>query len=556
MSGSTTNGPEPGLPAGHAPNEAIMEWLLDALRVLREVRDWSDSRRRSDQGAAKTRKAISEATASFEGMAAEQGVDVPKAARVERWAPGAVLVAPIGPEQPARAEPEEVEGDALTTTDERIRSDDIDPQAVSAIKRLRRYGYRGYLVGGCVRDLLLGIAPKDFDIATDARPEEVKAVFRNSRIIGRRFRLVHLYYRGGKVLEVATFRAAVPAEEEDENGQGDLLIRRDNVFGSEQEDARRRDFTINALFYDPEHGRIIDHVGGLADIDAKVVRMIGDPDIRLREDPVRILRAMRFRAKAGLTIEPELKAALGRHVEDLVRCPPARLLEETLKMLRMGHAERAFDEMYTHGVVDVLLPELQSFLAGHFSMLAGSESSEDGHPLEEVRSHLRALDEVVAEGPVSDDVVLGVLFYPMAEAVMAEADENGRDRNKRLAELLAAVGTRVQLTRKIAETLRQSWSVQRHFAPEPQGSRRRRRMSPATLIRRSFFGSALKMYEVHLRAIDGDLEDIEVWKTKAREEGVSVREGEGEDGDGREGGEPRRRRRRGGRRRKRAAAPN
>ncbi|MEL6185770.1 MAG: poly(A) polymerase, partial [Myxococcota bacterium] len=303
-----------------------MEWLLDALRVVREVRDWTGTRRRADARADETRRALEDAARDLESFATAEGLDVPPAARVEKADREERLVDPLGPEDPRAAQGDDLADDgAVKTSDDRVRVEDIDPQAVSAIKRLRRYGYKGYLVGGCVRDLLLSISPKDFDIATDARPEEVKSVFRNSRIIGRRFRLVHLYYRGGKVLEVATFRAAITSEEEEE-GRGDLLIRRDNVFGTEQEDAQRRDFTINALFYDPERGEIIDHVGGLDDIDAKVVRMIGDPDVRLREDPVRILRAIRFRAKAELTIEPSLEAALSRHVEELVRCPPARLL--------------------------------------------------------------------------------------------------------------------------------------------------------------------------------------------------------------------------------------
>jgi poly(A) polymerase len=446
--------------------------------------------------------------------------------------------------------------------DPRIRAEDIDPQALSAIKRLKRYGYKGYLVGGCVRDLLLGIAPKDFDIATDARPEEVKGVFRNSRIIGRRFRLVHLYYRGGKVLEVATFRAAVASEDDPEDG--DLLIRRDNVFGTEQEDAQRRDFTINALFYDPEDRCIIDHVGGLEDIDGGTVRMIGDPDIRLREDPVRIIRAIRFRAKAGLTIEPSLEAALGRHVEELVRCPPARLLEETLKLLRMGHACASFDLMREHGVLDVLLPEVQAFVAGHLTLLAGSEVMDDLDPLTEIRNHLTSLDAVVERGPVPDDVVLGALLLPMAEAVMAHADAQGRDRSKAVAQLLSEVGVRVQITRKISESLRQSFAALRHFPSEVGTGRRRRRMSPSALVRRAFFSNALRLFEIQLRARalargqPPDLDEVLGWEAKARDEDAYVAAPLSSEGSSPNASPPgeasRRRKRRGGRKRKRTPA--
>lgn len=560
--------------------DASMDWLLDSLKTLREVRDWAAARRRRDARAATTRTALEAAARDFEALAVSRGLEIPPAqtrdalARIELVPPRARLVEPLGPAK-VSASVEPSTSEAATTppafaADPRIDLDSIDPQAIAAIRRLRRYGYKGYLVGGCVRDLLLGIQPKDFDIATDARPEEVKAVFRNSRIIGRRFRLVHLYYRGGKVLEVATFRAAVLPDDEEE-ANGDLLIRRDNVYGTEQEDARRRDFTINALFFDPESRKIIDHVGGLADIDARVVRMIGDPDIRLREDPVRIVRAIRFRAKANLTIEPSLEAALGRHVEELVRCAPARLLEETLKLLRMGYALTSFDLMLEHGVVDVLLPEIQAFLTGRFGLLAGTSTMEGRDPLAEVRAHLGALDEVVSRTPVPDDVVLGALLYPMADAAMTHADETGRDRNKLLAELLGEVGVRIQITRRLSEQLRQAYAVQRHFQSEPgQTGRRRRRVSAATLIRRAFFPSALRLFEVHQRAVGGDLGEIASWEARAREEGVLMegssrpRSGDRADGraegrsegraSGREDASAKRRRRRGGKKRRRPSS--
>ena len=174
----------------------------------------------------------------------------------------------------------------------------IDPDADRVVRKLTRAGYKAYLVGGCVRDLLVNRTPKDFDVATSATPNEIKATFRNSRIIGRRFRLAHVFF-GSKIIEVSTFRAN-PRDEDDH----DLLIRRDNVFGSETEDARRRDFTINGLFYDVEREEVIDHVGGLADLEAKLLHTIGDPDIRFQEDPVRMLRAIKFAARLGFGFEP------------------------------------------------------------------------------------------------------------------------------------------------------------------------------------------------------------------------------------------------------------
>src|SRR6185436_10288318 len=186
----------------------------------------------------------------------------------------------------------------------------IDPDAAKVIQRLRRYDHAAYLVGGCVRDLLLGRKPKDFDVVTSATPNDIRRLFKNCRIIGRRFRLAHIFF-GPKIIETSTFRANPREMEEEESGSGpepesgDLLIRRDNVFGTPEEDARRRDFTINGLFYDIETAEVIDHVAGMVDLEARLVRTIGDPDIRLREDPVRILRAIKFAARCNLTIEPE-----------------------------------------------------------------------------------------------------------------------------------------------------------------------------------------------------------------------------------------------------------
>jgi poly(A) polymerase len=188
----------------------------------------------------------------------------------------------------------------------------IDPDVQKVVRRLVRHGHEAYLVGGCVRDLLLDRRPKDFDVATSARPEEVREVFRNSRIIGRRFRLVHVLFQGGKVIEVATFRRN-PKEEGEEphlSASDELLIRSDNVFGEASEDALRRDFTINALFYDLERRQILDWVGGMEDVRRRVVHTIGDPETRFREDPVRILRALKFAGRLDLGITPDVYDAI------------------------------------------------------------------------------------------------------------------------------------------------------------------------------------------------------------------------------------------------------
>src|SRR3954470_16139138 len=234
----------------------------------------------------------------------------------------------------------------------------IDSDADRVVRKLTRAGYKAYLVGGCVRDLLVGRTPKDFDVATSATPNEIKSTFRNSRIIGRRFRLAHVFF-GSKIIETSTFRAN-PRDEDDH----DLLIRRDNVFGTETEDARRRGFTINGLFYDVEREEVIDHVGGLADLEAKLVRTIGDPDIRFQEDPVRMLRALKFAARLSFGFEPATWRALLRWRSEISKCAPPRLLEEMHRLLRGGAARRSFELMVETGVLAVLSPYLAGLLEG------------------------------------------------------------------------------------------------------------------------------------------------------------------------------------------------
>ncbi|HTR52405.1 MAG TPA: polynucleotide adenylyltransferase PcnB [Kofleriaceae bacterium] len=234
----------------------------------------------------------------------------------------------------------------------------IDPDADRVVRKLTRAGYKAYLVGGCVRDLLIGRTPKDFDVATSATPNEIKATFRNSRIIGRRFRLAHVFF-GSKIIETATFRAN-PRDDD----VPDLLIRRDNVFGTETDDARRRDFTINGLFYDVEREEVIDHVGGLADLEARLVRTIGDPDIRFQEDPVRMLRAIKFAARLGFGFEPTTWRALLRWRSEISKCAPPRLLEEVHRLLRGGAARPSFELLVETGVLAVLSPYLAGLLEG------------------------------------------------------------------------------------------------------------------------------------------------------------------------------------------------
>src|SRR5882672_5939528 len=243
----------------------------------------------------------------------------------------------------------------------------IDPDALKVLYRLRQGDHVAYLVGGSVRDLLLGRRPKDFDIGTSAHPYQVKKLFRNCWIIGRRFRLAHVKF-GQKVIEVATFRRQVALGEEvvadgvpapdPTTPEGEHLIHHDNTFGTPEEDAFRRDFTINALFYDIGTFSVIDYVDGLADLRNGVVRSIGDPDVRLREDPVRMIRAIALAARLDFTIEPALVDAIRTHRREIAKSSQPRLLEEYYKILRAGSAERAFRGLAEVGLLEPISSEL------------------------------------------------------------------------------------------------------------------------------------------------------------------------------------------------------
>src|SRR5512136_1289308 len=303
------------------------------------------------------------------------------------------------------------------THDPEIPVDRLDQDALRVVYRLRHMGHKAYFTGGCVRDLLVGVKPKDFDLATDAHPGEVRAIFRNCRLIGRRFRLAHVYFRDGKVIEVATFRKN-PTDLADDVGEtSDLLITRDNVFGTAEEDAVRRDFTVNGLFYDPATGEVIDYVGGREDLEAHRIATIGDPEIRMREDPVRALRAVRFAARLGFTIAPDTFEAMRRHSGELARCAPARVLEEIFKILRCGGSGRAFELLRSCGALPVVLPSLGAAL----------EAWDDARR-RSFFAHLAALDRLVRSGEVvSEAVLLGALLMHLAPPPPPDAGAPGAE---------------------------------------------------------------------------------------------------------------------------------
>lgn len=243
-----------------------------------------------------------------------------------------------------------------------ISRSNISEYALKVLYRLSKAGYEAYLVGGGVRDLLLGREPKDFDVATDARPEEINRLFRNCRLIGRRFRLAHIHF-GREIIEVATFRAGHDEENGDALTSDSGMLMRDNVYGSLEDDAWRRDFTVNALYYDIRDFSVVDYTGGVPDLKAGLLRMIGDPDKRFREDPVRMLRAVRFAAKLGFRIEPRCEAAIRELGYLLEEVPAARLFDETLKMFLAGSAVQSYELLRHYDLFKHLFPDTDDCLA-------------------------------------------------------------------------------------------------------------------------------------------------------------------------------------------------
>lgn len=291
-------------------------------------------------------------------------------------------------------------------TDHPLSRKEIDKDALYVLETLNRHGFTSYLVGGSVRDLLLGHKPKDYDISTSARPEEVKAIFRNCLLIGRRFRLAHVRF-GQKVIEVATFRAG--------DNEAETLIIRDNTWGNEEEDVLRRDFTINGLFYDAINESIIDYVNGYQDIKDQILRVIGMPHARFRQDPVRMLRLVKFRARIGFSIEDSAMQAMLDCRPEILKSSSPRVLEEVLRMLESGHAEVFFKLLAESGLLSHLLPALADFI--------------ESDTKQEIYSFLSAVDNESKDkdSPIKErPVLLACLLYPIFSRHIAILSDQGR----------------------------------------------------------------------------------------------------------------------------------
>jgi poly(A) polymerase len=373
----------------------------------------------------------------------------------------------------------------VARADHALSRRDIDPDALKVLYRLKEGGYVAYLVGGSVRDLLLGRRPKDFDIGTSAHPYQVKRLFRNCWIIGRRFRLAHVKF-GQKVIEVATFRRQVPAGEEAEETADapeatqprDLLIHHDNTFGTPEEDAFRRDFTVNALFYDIGTFSIIDDVGGLHDLRDRVVRAIGDPEQRFREDPVRMLRAIAFASRLDFTIDPPTSAAIGRCATEIARSSPSRLVEEYFKILRVGVAERTFRWLAEAGLLACITPELAR---GQTPALWDSLARLDAY-----RQRFGPVPE-----SLSNAILLGSLVVPLG---FSARTFHPRGEPPRMT--LGAL----PLPRRDLERLRQALALLPRLRDVPASPR-----AAGSLINRSAFADAVTWLEIHGQSPDAVL---------------------------------------------------
>jgi len=322
--------------------------------------------------------------------------------------------------------------------------------------RLKDAGYEAYLVGGGVRDMLLGREPKDFDVSTNATPEQVKDVFRNCRLIGRRFRLAHVFYHGD-IIEVSTFRGDHDeAEDEIETESDEGRILRDNVYGTLEEDVWRRDFTINALYYNIYDFSIVDFTGGVEDLNAGVLRMIGDPEKRFREDPVRMLRAIRFSAKLGLKIEKETEAKIFEMAYLLADISSSRLFEEVLKLFHAGCAHETFEMLRHYGIFAHLFPQTEKSM----------ESESEHFPLMLLINALKSTDKRISEGkPVTPAFLIAALLWdPMLQRARHYADVEDMSEIQRIQEAASDVfriqRERTSIPKRFALTARDIWTMQ------------------------------------------------------------------------------------------------
>jgi poly(A) polymerase len=388
----------------------------------------------------------------------------------------------------------------IARADHNISRSNISNNALRVLYRLKDAGYQAFLVGGCVRDIMLGRHPKDFDVATNALPGEVKSLFRNSRLVGRRFRLAHVVF-GREVIEVATFRASTapspseePMSEADAEAEADAVLERgevaefdeeveaasnnndrvldthgrllrDNVYGTLAEDVWRRDFTVNALYYSIADFSLWDFVGGAEDIAAHRLRLIGDPEIRYREDPVRMLRAARFEAKLDFTLEPSTAAPIASLRHLLAGVPPPRLFDETLKLFLTGHGQRSLAVLRQRELLEVLLPSVERYLRTHAGNLVEQLLQQGLHNTDA---------RVAADKPVTPTFLFALLLYgPIANDIESLPPQRWHEAGaivEACDHALREASKRVTIPRRVALGVREMYALQPRLE-QPRGKR-------------------------------------------------------------------------------------
>jgi poly(A) polymerase len=372
----------------------------------------------------------------------------------------------------------------------------ISPNALKVLYRLRSAGYEGFLVGGGVRDLLLGRNPKDFDVVTNADPDQIQDVFRNCRLIGRRFRLAHVRF-GRDIVEVATFRATGASEDDEREHSDSGRILRDNVYGTIHEDVWRRDFTVNALYYNIADFSIWDYVGGFADVAARRLRLIGDPETRYREDPVRMLRAVRFAAKLDFTISPEAEEPIARLGSLLADVPPARLFDELLKLFQSGHAVRSFELLMRYDLLRYLFRDTQMVLEG----------AEGAKITDFIRQGLANTDERVREDkPITPMFLYAVfLWYPIKALARRLTEEGWNDGQAMLeASQRIVAAQQTAFPRRFSSPMKELLNMQWRFS-QRQGAR------AARLLEHKRFRAAYDFLVLRSRFGEVDEETVRWW---------------------------------------------
>jgi poly(A) polymerase len=419
---------------------------------------------------------------------------------------GQALPSTSGESPPAGREPPQVH-QGPRVVHQPIPRSDLDSDAVKIINRLARFDHGAYLVGGCVRDLLLERKPKDFDIGTSATPRQIKRLFRNCRIIGRRFRLAHIYFQNGKIIEVATFRARddVDVDSAGNVQDGDLLIREDNQFGTMEEDALRRDFTINSLFYDVNKGTVLDHADGLGDLRRRLVRTIGDPTVRFKEDPIRILRAVKFAARLDFEIEPQTLKALQRTREEIPKAAAPRILEEINRFCRGGAARRSFELLQENGVFETIAPEVAERYADEpiwklFLTLLENFDRQSQNGTE------------VGTGQILSALLLPVLMDDLgwqADGSVRRPDD--LDVRETVEGMLRPLALRLRIARKDQEHCRQVITCLYRMVP----ARSLHRNTKRSLLRRTCLPDAVAILDAVGGALGGDLGEAGPYWRKA-----------------------------------------